>query len=71
MRDIGDRVGVLINEKAMTQGAFAEKIHTSTGLVNGWINGRGTPGLDSIMEICIAFCVSADWLLFEKGDMYW
>lgn len=48
----------------LTMEQFAEKIYVQRQTVSSWESGTGNPTLDSVANICHAFGVSADTMLF-------
>lgn len=53
----------------LTQTAFAQKVGIKQSQVSEWLKGKAKPGYDLLKQICIAFDISADYLLGIK-DKY-
>lgn len=52
-----------LNEKNLTQVAFAKIIGVKQSQVSEWLKGKAKPGYDSLKNMAIAFNVSADYFL--------
>ena len=55
-----------LQEKALTQTAFAEIIGVKQSQVSEWLKGKAKPGYDILKKMAIAFDVSADYFLGIK-----
>ena len=53
----------------LTQTAFAQKVGIKQRQVSEWLKGKAKPGYDLLKQICLAFDISADYLLGIK-DKY-
>ena len=53
-------------EKKLTQVAFAKIVGVKQSQVSEWLKGKAKPGYDTLKSICIAFDISADYLLGIK-----
>ena len=53
----------------LTQTAFAQKVGIKQSQVSEWLKGKAKPGYDLLKQICLAFDISADYLLGIK-DKY-
>lgn len=53
-----------------TRVAFAERIGVDPPRINNWETAKGLPTLENIIDICLEFNISPDYLLLGKGDMY-
>lgn len=53
----------------LTQTAFAQKVGIKQSQVSKWLKGKAKPGYDLLKQICLAFDISADYLLGIK-DKY-
>ncbi len=58
-----ERLKELRLEAKMNQRTLAAKAHVSQGTVCHWENGNRQPDLDTLMELCKIFNVTADYLL--------
>ena len=52
-----------LNEKNLTQVAFAKIIGVKQSQVSEWLKGKAKPGYDTLKSMAIAFNVSADYFL--------
>ena len=52
-----------LNEKNLTQVAFARAIGVKQSQVSEWLKGKAKPGYDVLKKMAIAFNVSADYFL--------
>ena len=52
-----------LNEKNLTQVAFAGAIGVKQSQVSEWLKGKAKPGYDVLKKMAIAFNVSADYFL--------
>lgn len=57
------------DKRVNNQRAFAKKIHASDAVVSHWVNGRNEPTKEDIRNICLAFNVSADYIICGRGGM--
>lgn len=63
------RLYTLLKEKHISYGVFALMIETDKSKAYAWCKGKYLPNLTSLMKICLALNVSADFLLFgEKNE---
>ncbi len=53
-------------ENNLTQTAFAKEIGVKQSQVSEWLKGKAKPGYDTLKAMCIAFNISADFLLGIK-----
>ena len=58
----------LIGENNLNQQTFANKINVSQSQVSDWTAGKSKPSFDAIRDICIAFNISADYLMGLKEN---
>lgn len=63
---IGERVTLLREITALTQGQFAKQIGVSQGTVSAFEKGSRPPGLKAGHKICDAFGVTLDYIY--RGD---
>lgn len=54
----------------LTQKAFSEKVKMDNSQYGKVENGKLSPTISLVMDVCSIFDVSPDWLLFENGKMY-
>ena len=59
----GKRLCILLEETGLTQYEMANQIGISPHLIGSWTNKYMFPSAQTIINICNAFNVSADWLL--------
>lgn len=64
----GEKLKVLLKEKNMTQEELAELLDVSRQAVGKWVNDRGTPEVNKLIQISDLFGVSLDYLLKEDGS---
>ena len=55
-----------LEEKHLTQVAFAQKIGVKQSQVSEWLKGKAKPGYDTLKSIVIAYNISADYFLGLK-----
>ncbi|MBQ4586757.1 MAG: helix-turn-helix transcriptional regulator [Clostridia bacterium] len=52
-----------LNERGLTQVAFAKAIGVKQSQVSEWLKGKAKPGYDMLKSMATAFNVSADYFL--------
>ena len=52
-----------LEEKSLTQVAFAKSIGVKQSQVSEWLKGKAKPGYDMLKNMALAFNVSADYFL--------
>ena len=57
----------IIDENNLTQQAFAKKINVNQSQVSDWTSGKSKPSFDAIKDICLAFNLSADYIIGLKN----
>lgn len=67
---IGQRIGLVIEEKHIKKVQFAERIGVHQTYVSQMISDKKVPSDRVIKDICEAYRVSEQWLRTGKGDMY-
>lgn len=68
---INERVKLIMEQKELTSGEFADKTGIQQSTLSHFINGRNKASLDVVMKIHEAFSdVSLKWLLYGKGEMH-
>lgn len=50
----------------LTQTEFAKAIGVKQSQVSEWLKGKAKPGYDTLRKICLAYNLSADYLLGLK-----
>lgn len=55
-----------LQEKNLTQVAFAKKIGVKQSQVSEWLKGKAKPGYDVLKSIAISFDITADYFLGIK-----
>lgn len=61
--EFSDILDQFLFDRNLTQSAFALAIGVKQPQVSEWLKGKAKPGYDSLKAICLAFSVSADYLL--------
>lgn len=56
----------IIADNNLTQKTFAQKINVNQSQVSDWTSGKSKPSYDAIKEICLAFNLSADYIMELK-----
>lgn len=56
----------IINDNNLTQKAFAQKINVNQSQISDWTSGKSKPSFDAIKDICLAFNLSADYVIGLK-----
>lgn len=67
MKNLGEKIWRLREERGLSQEALAEKLDVSRQTVSNWENDKATPDAYKLRQLCEALGVSADELL-ETGD---
>lgn len=62
---LGEKLKALLKEQNMTQEELAEQLDVSRQAVGKWVNDRGTPEVNKLIQISNMFGVSLDYLLKE------
>lgn len=60
---IGDRIKFSLNIRGMQQKELAKKLNVTEVTISRYVNNERIPRADTIIEMCIIFGVSADWML--------
>lgn len=55
-----------LENKNLTQVAFAQKVGVKQSQVSEWLKGKAKPGYDILKSIALSFDISADYLLGIK-----
>lgn len=50
-------------ENDLTQSQLMEKTGRDQSVISAWVTGKAQPNMSSIIDLCKALNVSADWLL--------
>jgi transcriptional regulator with XRE-family HTH domain len=53
--------------RALTQEALAKMLNVSPKTISKWETGVGVPDISQLVPLALAFGVTTDELLFEKG----
>ncbi|MBD5551618.1 MAG: helix-turn-helix transcriptional regulator [Lachnospiraceae bacterium] len=64
---LGQKLKILLREKNMTQEEFAEQLDVSRQAVGKWVNDKGIPEVNKLIQISNMFGVSLDYLLKEDS----
>ena len=67
MKDLGEKIWRLREERGLSQEVLAEKLDVSRQTVSNWENDRATPDAYKLKQLCEVLGVSADELL-ETGE---
>lgn len=67
-KTIGDRIRYCLDLRHMKQRELAEKTELEEVTISRYVNNLRTPSAGSIVAICRALGVSADWLLGMMED---
>lgn len=71
IRDMKDRIRLVMESQHMTQGTFANFIGMSPASLSSIFNGRTKPTLNIVEAIKAKIPkISTDWLMFGSGQMY-
>lgn len=62
---LGQKLKTLLKEKNMTQEELAEQLDVSRQAVGKWVNDKGIPEVDKLIQISNMFGVTLDYLLKE------
>lgn len=63
---LGEKLKLLLKENNMSQEDLAEKLYVSRQAVGKWVNDKGTPDIEKIVQISNLFEVSLDYLLKDN-----
>ena len=55
-----------LEDKGLTQVAFAKKVGIKQSQVSEWLKGKAKPSYEMLRQMCIAFNISADYFLGLK-----
>lgn len=64
---ISNTITSIISDYNLTQKSFAQRINVNQSQVSDWASGKSKPSFDAIREICLAFNLSADYLMGLKN----
>lgn len=65
------RVGMILEDKQMSETTFAKRIGVNQKTLNNYMRGSSRPSLEFAEKVLGSFPeVSAEWLLRGIGDMY-
>lgn len=65
---LGQKLKILLKEKSMTQEELAEQLDVSRQAVGKWVNDKGIPEVNKLIQISNMFGVSLDYLLKEEKE---
>ncbi len=69
---LGEKLKLLLKENNMTQEDLAEQLDVSRQAVGKWVNDKGVPEVNKLIQISNLFGVTLDYLLkdgcYEKGE---
>lgn len=63
---LGEKLKVLLKENGMTQEELSERLGVSRQAVGKWVNDRGLPEVDKLVQISNLFGCSVDYLVKEE-----
>lgn len=66
MQRMGERIGILRQERGMTQSVLAEKMGITPQAISKWERGLSFPDLSRLEELAKMLEVSVDYLLTGK-----
>jgi len=66
--DFGKRLAALRKDRAMTQQQLADKVGCHVTMIRRYEANETQPTLEVIRKMAIALSVSADTLVFDKGE---
>lgn len=66
MQRMGERIGILRQEKGMTQSVLAERLGITPQAISKWERGMSFPDLSRLEELAKMLEVSVDYLLTGK-----
>lgn len=66
MQRMGERIGILRQEKGMTQSVLAERLGITPQAISKWERGLSFPDLSRMEELATMLEVSVDYLLTGK-----
>ena len=69
MRILTQRLRKAMSERGVERADLSLAIGSSQSVINSWYSGERTPNAGSIVEICRALDISADYLLGLKESM--
>lgn len=61
--DFGEILKDFLNDKCLTQTAFASIVGVKQSQVSEWLKGKAKPGYDILKRMALAFDISADYFL--------
>ena len=67
--EFAKRLSYVLKERNVTGSMLSKMIETDKSKAYGWLRGEYLPNLTSLMKICLALNVSADFLLFGEGNV--
>ena len=69
-RTIGERIGLIIEEKKLKKVQFAADLHIDQSYVTQLINGRRNASGRLMNDICEKYNVNQQWLETGEGEMF-
>ena len=66
MQRMGERIGILRQERGMTQSVLAERLGITPQAISKWERGLSFPDLSRLEELAKILEVSVDYLLTGK-----
>lgn len=65
---ISEKIFIILEERGMSEAAFAKEIGTSRSTVNSWKIRKQNPSSDKIMKICDVLEISPEELLSDDDE---
>ena len=64
---ISERIFKILEDKGMSQNAFAKKVGLASSTISDWKTKKTNPSADKIMDICAVLEITPEQLLKGKG----
>ncbi len=66
-----DRIQKILRDESISSSKFADEIGVQRSSISHILSGRNRPSLDFVQKILSRYRnISAEWLLFGRGEMY-
>lgn len=69
-KDVIERLRIVLIDTDLSQAAFGDKAGLSASAMSNYLKGSTYPSTQVIASICEAYDISADWLIFGRGEKY-
>ena len=70
MKNMNERIKIVVGESGMTKTAFGKAIGLTTASISQFISGKQNPSERTIKDICRVFHIRRGWLVDGTGEMY-